>query len=188
MAFSVLKATMMAYMSNQEGIQSSDDWATQLTNAYDSEVKTGFQTINMVPFQSGNKAGMESLVKVACQIAISKRDGQHTFIDDIGKAVVNYWTGATLVVGIPPITPAPGSIQNITTTVAICSSPGSWSPVGPLSPQNSTSLFLDLLTVGMTTHLTTLMFSYATMSLYPSAPAPIVLPGALVGGMFTVPT
>lgn len=181
MSFSTFKSNMLSYMQNQESINSSDDFATKLTNEYDLCIKRGFQsTIDAVPLSKGNKSGMESLVKVACKIALLKQSGNHTFIDDIGKGVVVYWVGASLAAPMPPITPAIGAIQNISTTSIPVTSPGAWAPIGPIPPPNTDSnIFLDLLITSMKIHLTTIIGTYMTLSLYPTFPPTPPAPGML---------
>lgn len=186
MSFQTFKATMLNYMSNQDGISSYANFANKLTTEYDACIRRGSQTINSIPLQSGNVPGMLGLVTTACTIAISKREGKHNFADDIGKGVVAYWSGAQLVPGIPPPTPAVGAIVNISTTVVPCINPGTWTPIGPLSPTDNTGLFLDLLIAGMQDHLTKVVFLYNTISQYPGAPPPIA-PGVLQATGFTVP-
>ena len=178
---------MLRYMQNQEGIDSFDDFANKLTTEYDFAVKRGFQTINNIPIQTGNTQSMETFVKIACQSALNVREGNHTFIDDIGKAIVMYWTGATLISGIPPVIPATGSIQNISTNSASVMIPGQWSPIGPTSPTDDSGLFLDMLLAGIQSHLPTVEFLYNTISLYPSVPAPIPAPGILQAKGYTIP-
>ncbi len=110
----------------------------------------------------------------------------HTFGDDIGKAVIVYWTGATLVVGIPPVIPATGAVSNITTTAAVCLSPGSWTPMGPLNPIDDSMNFLNRLAGSMQSHLPTTTHMYNTVSIYPGAPPPVA-PGVLISPGYTVP-
>ena len=187
MSLQTFKANMLRYMQNQQGINSSDDFATKLTNEYDLMVKRGFQTINNIPVQTGNKQSMESLVKIACQISLTVQSGNHTFIDDIGNAIILYWTGTTLVTGIPPVIPAIGSISNITTTAASVSNPGQWTPVGSTPPNNDSNIFLDMLLVGIQSHLPTIQFLYNTISLYPTLPVPTPAPGILQSTGYTIP-
>ena len=186
MSLQIFKANMLRYMQNQEGIQSSDDFATTLTNEYDLMVKRGFQTINNIPVQTGNKQSMESLAKIACKIALTVRSGNHTFIDDLGKAIVMYWTGATLVIPAPPpITPAIGALANVASVKAFVSNPGQWSPIGPTPPIDDSNIFLDTLIGGIQSHLLTIEFFYETVSIYPTSPIP--LPGILQSTGYTIP-
>lgn len=187
MSLQNFKSSMLSYMQNQDGVESSDDFAEKITNEYDLVVKSGFQTVNNVPLQSGNKKSMESFIKIACQSSISKTQGQHNFIDDIGKAITQYWLGAKLIVGIPPVIPAVGAIQNITTSDVIVINPGQWTPIGPTPPTNDTNIFLDILIAGIRSHLPTIQFLYNTTSLYPSIPAPILGPGILQATGYTIP-
>ena len=186
MSFQTFKANMNSYMSNQGGIGSYNNFALKLTTEYDMCIKRGFQTVNSIPILLGQNATMLNLVTLACTIALSKTEGLHTFADDIGKGVVAYWAGAQLQPGLPPPTPAVGAILNITTTAAPCTSPGTWTPVGPLNPTYNINLFLDLLIASMKQHLTTLVFTYSTISQYPGAPPPVA-PGVLVAQGYTVP-
>jgi hypothetical protein len=186
MSFSKFKSAMNSYMTNQGGIGAFTDFAKKITTEYDMCVKAGVQDVNPIPISAGNTAGMEALVAIACQVALSKTDGMHTFADDIGKGVVAYWTGLTLTVGIPPVIPASGAISNITTTAAVCMNPGTWPPVGPLSNQNSNEAFLGLLIAAMQGHLPTTVHMYSTISIYPGAPPPVA-PGVLIHPGFLVP-
>ena len=75
---------------------------------------------------------------------------------------------------------------NITSTAAMVTTPGTWTPVGPLSPTDDSGMFLDQLIASMTSHLPTIQGLYMTMSLYPGAP-PVTAPGVLSWTGFTVP-
>jgi hypothetical protein len=187
MSFATLKSNMLRYMQNQGGINSFDDFASKLTQEYDFCIKRGFQTINNIPIQTGNVNLMETLVKVACRLSLSKKSGQHTFIDDIGKGVVGYWTGAQLITGPPPVIPATGAISNISSNSNPVLSPGQWTPIGPTPPVNDSNIFLDLLISGMRIHITTPTGIYLTTSIYPSAPSPIVAPGVVNWTGYSVP-
>lgn len=186
MSFTTFKQQMNNYMTNQNGIGSYADFAKKITQEYDMCIKRGFQTVNSIPIAAGNTAGMEAMVNTACTIAISKTGGLHTFGDDIGKAVVVYWTGATLIVGIPPVIPASGAVSNITTTAAVCLNPGSWTPMGPLNPIDDSMNFLNRLAGSMQSHLPTTTHMYSTISIYPGAPPPVA-PGVLISPGYTVP-
>jgi len=186
MSFAIFKKSMLGYMKNQDGIKSTNDFAKKITQEYDMCVRRGSQTVNLIPISTPNTKLMETLVNLACQISLGKQKGTHTFADDIGKAVLGYWTGATLVVGIPPIIPAPGSMMNISTTAAMVTSPGTWTPVGPLNPTDDSGLFLDKLIASMQIHVTTIMGLYMTVSMYPGSP-PFVAPGVLPWTGFTIP-
>lgn len=188
MSLQIFKSNMVSYMQNQNGIDSSDDFAEKITNEYDLMIKSGFQTVNNVPLQSGNKKSMESFVKIACQSALSKTEGQHNFIDDIGKSIIQYWLGAKLIVGIPPVIPAVGAIQNISTSDVLVINPGQWSPFGPTPPTDDINIFLDILIAGIQSHLPTIQFLYNTTSLYPSIPAPVPAPGILQATGYTIPS
>ena len=186
MSFSIFKQSMLAYMQNQDGIKDFKDFAKKITSEYDQCIQRGTQTSNFVPIQKGNKETMESLVTIACMKALGKQKGLHTFADDIGKAVIGYWTGATLQL-IPPVTPALTSIMNVQSLAAFSTSPGTWSPLGPNPPTDDSGQFLDILIAGMQTHIATPQFSYTTISLYPGPTGPVSSPGTVLGVGFTIP-
>jgi hypothetical protein len=184
MSFQVFKTNMSLWMQSPDKLatgnaESYEDFATKLTEEYDLAAKSGFQTINLVKISKGNTELMKSLIIVACLKSLSVQSGRHTFVDDIGKAVVGYWTGAQLQSGLPPLIPAIGAIRNISTIYAFCTSPGTWSPFGPTDPTDDSETFLDILISSMQIHLTTLQFIYFTLSIYPGPavpPAPGILP------------
>lgn len=187
MSFSLFKASMFMYMSNQSGIGSSDEFAKKLTDEYDMCIRRGFQSINNIPLQKPNKSIMLNLAKIACKKAFAVQQGPHSFVDDLGKAVVGYWTGGQLVTGIPPIIPADGAVSNITTTSASVTNPGNWSPTGPESPTNDINDFLNKLVNGMKQHITTVSGIYITVSMYPGFPMVPPAPGIRTWTGWTVP-
>jgi hypothetical protein len=187
MSFALFKSNMFMYMNRPEGIDSYKDFAKKITDEYDIAARSGMQTINNIPLSSPNKSLMEILVTLACAKALSKKSGYHNFIDDIGKGCVGYWTGATLLTGIPPIIPSIGAIQNITSTAAFTLNPGTWTPVGPLIPTTDINMFLDRLIMAMQMHLTTVSGLYITISMYPGFPLIPPAPGILTWTGFTIP-
>ena len=172
-------------------VESYDDFAKQITTEYDSCIKRGYQQIGMfgfpIPLDKGNTDLMETLIKSACAQALNVRKGNHTFIDDIGAAVqTGYWGGAELSTSIPPMMITPPAFQNISTTIAIVSNPGVWTPIGPTTPIDDANLFLDILISSLTIHLTTIGGNYILDSLYPGVP-PVQAPSILPFVGYTVP-
>ena len=186
MSFSVFKSNMLNYMKNQDGIKAYPEFAQKITQEYDMCVRRGFQTVNNIPIQTPNLALMQRSVSLACTTALGKQKGLHTFADDIGKGVVGYWMGATLAVGIPPVIPAPGSMLNVSTTAAFVTTPGTWTPVGPLNTIDDSGIFLDILIAAMRAHIPTIQGLYMTISLYPGVP-PFTAPGVLTWTGWTIP-
>ena len=187
MSLSAFKQNMKRFMMNQKGIGSYEDFAEFLTFQYDSLIRSGFQTVNNIPLMSGQKDTMEMMVKVALFAALQKKEGTHTIIDEIGKAILQYWLGAKTLIGIPPVIPPVGAIQNLNTQDGICLSPGTWSPMGPQFPTSDEDIFVDMLAIGIQAHLPTVAGTYTTLSLYPSIPSPIPLPGIVPWTGWTVP-
>jgi len=187
MSLGAFKQNMKRYMMNQKGIDSYEDFAEFLTFQYDTLIRSGFQTVNNIPLMSAQKDTMEMMVKVALFTALQKKEGTHTIIDEIGKAILSYWLGAKTLIGIPPVIPAVGAIQNLTTQDGICLTPGTWSPMGPQFPTSNEDIFVDMLAIGIQAHLPTLSGFYTTLSLYPSVPSPIPAPGTVPWTGWTVP-
>jgi len=190
MSFQVFKTNMSSWMQTPDKLatgnaKSYEDFADKLTKEYDLAVKSGFQTLNLVSVRNGNTELMKSLITTACLTALSVKGGRHTFIDDLGKAVIGYWTGCTLNIGLPPVMPATGAIYNLATVYAFCILPGIWIPVGPTDPINDSNIFLDRLISSMQIHLTTLNFIYFTISVYGIAIPPA--PGVLIAPTYFIP-
>ena len=102
---------MKSYMDNPNGVKSKEAFAKQFTTAYDMAIKPGSVVTRglggfPLPVAKGNTEVMEKLMISACAIALTKSEtGKHTWLKDIGKAVIGYWGGATLA-QIPPQIPA----------------------------------------------------------------------------------
>lgn len=186
MSYDIFKQNMIRYMGNQGGIKSHTDWAKSFTLEYDSLIRRGYQTINQVSIQKGNIDLMEIQVSLACNIALQKQKGLHDVINDIGKGMTGYWTGAILNQFPTPTIPAVGSFQNISTTSAMVSDPGKFPDLGDQYPTTDTGQFLDSLISGIRIHLTTVKGIYNTVSLYPGVPI-LVAPGFLQWTGYTIP-
>lgn len=186
MAFSVFKENMLLYMGNQNGIESYQDWSRKFANEYDLLIRRGYQTINQVSIQKGNKELLENMVNVACVQALQVREGQHDIINGIGRAIVQYWIGATLNPFPIPVIPAIGSVQNISTTNAGVTFPGEFPNMGFQFPTNDTGMFLDQLINGMRVHLLSIKGYYSTLSIYPTTP-PTLAPGYLEWQGYEIP-
>ena len=186
MSFDIFKKNMTSYMQNQEGVTTYQDFAKKLTMEYDMCVRRGYQTINSVIIQKANTEMMETMVVIACSIALQKQKGLHGVINDIGKGVVGYWTGATLNSFPAPIIPAIGSFLNIATVSAMVTNPGKFPEMGMQYPTMNIGVFLDALIMGMTMHLTTISGMYMTLSMYPGVPTTIA-PGMLPWTGYTIP-
>jgi hypothetical protein len=175
MAWSVFKTTLLSSMQTNAFGNNTSGFARAFTNSYDFAVKSGFDIINKVPLAKGNNELMQStleLLLIQTQLSPSL-----TLLDVIGPAIIGYWTGAQSSLFPPPLLPAIGSIQNISTVSAPILSPGVWTPL-PTLPNNNSSIFLDLFISSAKIHLTTVGGLYSTISQYPPpAPAaPAILP------------
>ena len=149
MSWDIFKNIMKSYMDNPNGVKSKEAFAKQFTAAYDMAIKPGSVVTRGIvglplPLQKGNTQLMETMMILACATAFTKsQTGQHSWLTDIGKAVVGYWTGATLS-SVPPMIPAILSFQNIALTSGIVSNPGKWPTTPPEQPTDAAENFIDL--------------------------------------------
>ena len=185
MSWQLFKQNILRRMDNPQSITDVEQFADLITNEYDLLIKKGTDTFNLVPFKRGNKSALKNGIQSALNIGLQSRN-PYTLINSIGNAVILYWTGAELQ-NTPPITPAPGSIQNLSSSSNVVLNPGVWPPTPPIPPTQSTSLFIDTLVLAGQQHLTTVSGIATTTSLYPSTPSPIPLPGSVAWFGFTVP-
>ena len=182
MSWDIFKNTMKSYMDNPNGVKSKEEFAKKFTQSYNNSILMGTVLTKgfggaPLPLQKGNVQLMETLMILACANAFTKSDtGKHSWLTDIGKAVIGYWTGATLM-QVPPMIPAIGSFQNIALNSGIVSNPGTWPPTPPEQPVSTTDIFIDLFISYAKIHLTTIQFSCITTSLYPGFPLVPPLPG-----------
>ena len=61
MSLNVFKTQLLRYMQTEP--ETSDDFAEFLTAQYDAAVKRGYDTLNLVPIQTGNTNTMEAVLK-----------------------------------------------------------------------------------------------------------------------------
>lgn len=188
MSFSLFKNSMLFYMGNQEGIQEYQDFTEYFIQEYDSLIKRGFQSFNNVRIQKGGTDLAELNANIACQTALSVTEGPHTFLDDIGDAIIAYWQTAQLSLSTPPTIPAVGAITNLQLTGAIITDPGKITPPGPLQPTDDSEIFVDKLVNMIKFHLFTIKGTYYTLSLYPTFPPAPPAPGTLNFTGWTIPS
>ena len=182
MSWDIFKNIMKSYMDNPNGVKSKEAFAKQFTTAYDTAMKTGSVTTRgfggaPLPIATGNTEVMEKLMIAACAIAFTKSEtGKHTWLKDIGQAIIGYWGGATLA-QVPPIIPPLFSFANIALTSGLVSNPGKWPTTRPEQPIDDAGKFLDLFIIYAQTHLASIQFSCSTISLYFGFPLIPPLPG-----------
>lgn len=185
MSWSVFKANIVS--KTQNGMDNTDDVASIWANEYDACIKRGFDLVNFIPIQTGQKPILESLFKVALITGGTSNSSSFSLINEFGKGVVAYWTGA-IMKNLPiPVIPAPGSISNIQVVSNLVVSPGAWTPAPPTPPNNSVPLMVDQFILSATTHLLSVSGIINTISMYPSVPAPIPGPGVIPWTGYTIP-
>lgn len=185
MSWAVFKSNILR--QTQNGMDNIDDVASIWASEYDACIKRGFDLLNFIPIQNGNKALAESLFKIGLITGGASNSPSFSLINEFGKGVVAYWTGAIMKNAPIPIIPAPGSIQNLSVVSNLVLSPGSWTPAPPTPPNNSASLMIDMFVLSATTHLLSVSGLISTISLYPSAPAPVPGPGVINWTGYTIP-
>jgi len=175
MSWSTFKGTMLPAMQSLAYGRNSAGFAKSFTLAYDTAIKLGGKTlVTNIPIMRGNTTIMETtLNSLISTVSLSKST---TLLDVIGPAVISYWTGAILMI-IPPLLPAPGSIANISVTSAIVLNPGTWTSF-PVPANNNSMVFLNAFISSAKLHLTTISGMHFMISQYPppAPPAPSILP------------
>lgn len=186
MSISAFQNNLTQFLDDPESTDSSDKFASFLTKEYDTLIKSGFQVFAGVSVLSANPSGMESTLKTVLTATLNSTTSPTPIIQDIGKGVLTYWSGALLIAGPPPAPPAPGSLSNVSSTANPVLNVGTWAS-GPQSPQPITTPFVSQLVATITSHLATVSGIYNTVSLYPAAPSPVPAPGVLPWVGYTVP-
>jgi len=187
MSFSLFKTNIISYMRNQKGIEEYQDFSTKFIQEYDSLIKRGQQSFNFVRIDVGGVDLAELNTNISCQSALSITEGPHTFLDDVGNAILAYWQSAQLSLASPPSIPATGAILNLQLTGAIITNPGVITPPGPLQPTDDSEIFVDKLVNMIRSHLFTVEGIYFTLSLYPTFPPTPPAPGVLNFKGWTIP-
>jgi len=187
MSWAIFKSNVQQVADNPGSIQDIGRVANLYATEYDSAIRRGRDLINQVSIQQGNVSAMESLINLALLNGQNNPSPSFSLITEMGNAVLAYWTGAIMSPFPIPALPAPGTVQNISVTSNIVLSPGTWTPVPPTQPSNSTSPFIDLFISTATTHLSTISGIINTVSLYPTAPTPTPGPGVINWTGYFVP-
>ena len=184
MSVSLFKKNVIQYMDAKPS--SSDDFAEFLVREYDALIKSGFDMIYQVPIQTGNTQTMETLLKVFLRMNNYKKEGQLT-IGDWGVAFKAYWIASQGALFPLPVLPAPGTLENIQTMTHIIINPGEWSVELPTPPVLKTETFVDILVLGIQSHLMTVQGLIVTNSMYPTVPTPSSLPAIINWTGYSVP-
>ena len=173
MSWTIFKNRMLLSMQFNQFGNDIDGFAKEFTSAYDNTIKLGTDTIYKVSVVKGNTDLMETTLSSSLKQTLLSNT--NTLLDIIGSAVVSYWIGVEFS-KIPPIIPAPGTIQNISNLGGIIISPGVWTPL-PVLPNNDPNVFLDAFITSAKLHLSTISGIYNVISQYPppAPPAPAVI-------------
>jgi len=177
MSWQSFKENMKRVMDTPQSIGGIEDFAKTFADSYDTAVKQGGDLLNKVPIQRGNKDLLELYTKLALWRGVTSISGDFNLINELGKGVEIYWSGATLQNFPVPILPAPGSTSNIQVTINQVTKPGSWPELPIVIPSTKTETFLNVLILAATIHLLTVGGTIQTVSIYPPLgnPAPGIL-------------
>ncbi len=186
MSWQLFKSNIKRRVDRPDSIENIDEFADLWAREYDAAIKRGRDAANLVTIQQGNVQGMKSLFKVGLQLGGLSSSPSFQLINEFGKGIIIYWTGATMRPLPIPAIPAPGSIQNISVVSNNVTIPGTWTPLPPIPPTPTTDVFIDTFILAATTHLATIQGLVNTVSLYPAAPTPVPGPGVIPWFGYTV--
>jgi len=185
MSWSTFKSNILN--QTEGGMDNINDVASIWAREYNSAILRGFDVVHKIPIQIGNTALLEQLILIALQRGGVSNSSSFSLVSEMGKGVIAYWTGATMKLAPIPIIPAPGSIQNVSTTSNVVLSPGTWPPAPPVPPNNNAGLMIDVFIQTATAHLLSVSGLINTISLYPAAPSPVPGPGIISWTGYQVP-
>jgi hypothetical protein len=158
---------MKRVMDSPQSIGGIEDFAKTFADSYDNAVKQGGDLLNKVSLQNGNKDLLELYTKLALWNGVNSISGEFNLINELGKGVEVYWSGATLRNTPVPLFPAPGSTSNVSVTSNLVTKPGSWPELPVVIPSDKTETFLNILILAATLHLFSVGGTIQTTSLYP---------------------
>lgn len=186
MSWKIFKSNIKRRVQKPETLQKIDDIVDLYTNEYDRAIRRGRDTINKTTLLRGNTSAFRATLKFSLQAAQRSNSPTFSLVNEFGKSVIAYWTGATLSNLPLPIIPAAGAIQNVAITSNTVVNPGIWPTLPPIPPSQTSDVFLDNLVLASTLHLLTITGTISTISLYPGPISPITAPGIVPWTGFTV--
>lgn len=167
MSWQTFKDELKPFLDSPSSGKDMVDFAKKFASSYDDAIKQGGDLLHRVSVQNGNKTLLELFVVLALVKGILDTTGKFNLINELGKAVEMYWTGAVLNQIPIPVIPAPGSTGNIAVQQNIVTSPGKWPQVPFVIPTSKTEVFLNAFILAATIHLFSIKGIIQTTSLYP---------------------
>jgi hypothetical protein len=174
MSWQSFKDNMKRVMDNPQSIGGIEDFAKTFADSYDNAVKQGGDLLNRVKIQRGNKDLLELYAKLALFKGVTTTTDGFNLINELGKGVEMYWTGATLQNNPVPLLPAPGSTKNLSVSLNQVTNAGSWPQMPVVIPSTKTETFLNVFILAATIHLLGVSGIVQTTSLYPPNGTPNV--------------
>jgi hypothetical protein len=184
MSWNIFKQNVSRVMNNPDSINDTETIANLFATEYDSAIRRGGDTVNKVAIKKGNTQAMEQIFNISLKNGLNSKQ-PYSLINEMGRGVVLYWSGALLNEFPIPIVPAVGAIVNIAVTSNIVISSGVFPFAPPLPPVNSTDLIIDNFILYATIHLTTVNGIVNTISSYPPTGTPA--PGVVLWTGYVVP-
>lgn len=172
MSWQSFKDELKPYLDNPSSGKDIADFAKAFASAYDNAIKKGGDLLNRVAIQNGNKDLLELFTVLALVKGVFDTTGKFNLLNELGRGIEMYWTGATLNNFPIPVIPAPGSTSNIGVQQNIVTSPGKWPTVPFVIPTTKTEVFLNAFILAATIHLLKIKGVITTTSLYPPNGAP----------------
>ena len=138
MSWDIFKSNMLFYMQensvidgkqikSSKNVPSYEQFSEKLSSEYDSCIRRGFQSqLNKVVIDKPNLDLMKNFLNIGFRSALQVKEGNHNIIDEIGNAVLGYWTTAELAKSPPPtqLPNAKNAAFNVATTQAIVQDTG----------------------------------------------------------------
>jgi hypothetical protein len=172
MSWQTFKDELRPYLENPTPGKGLNQFGKKLADAYDTAVKQGGDLLHRVPLQSGNKQALEFFSVLALVKGLLDTTGNFNLINELGKGIEMYWTGANLYQFPTPLIPAPGSTANIAVEQNLVANAGKWPKVPFVVPTNKVETFLNVFVLAATIHLLSVGGIIKTVSLYPPNGSP----------------
>lgn len=190
MSWSRFETNMSKLSDNPEIVSDVDMFASKLASFYIAAIESGSDTLHGISIEKSTHHSMEDkrhtmerLFKLALERGASSRS--FDLINELGKGILSYWTGAQMQLLPIPLLPATGSINNIAVMTNTVIYPGSWTSVMTLPPIPNSSMFIKTFILTATIHLQSISGLMTTVSLYP--PTSISGPGIINWTGYRVP-
>jgi hypothetical protein len=178
MSWNVFRNNILRISDSPNSIRNIKQVARMYTLEYDNAIRRGRDIMNNISVASSDLSRVESLFESALRQGVSTNSSHFSLVNNMGTAVITYWSTVVMNIVPVPIIPAIGTVQNLLVTSNIINNSGRWNAVPSIPPSRLTSLMVDLFITTAVAHLTTVSGMITTMSIYPSTP-PVTAPAII---------